>query len=93
MVAVEFAVTAVVLAVKEALVWPAAMVTDAGTVNAALLSDSVTTVEAEAAPVSAAVHETDPGGVSDVGVHVRPASETTLTTGAIRLIVALLETP
>ena len=67
--------TALAAALKLAVVAPAATVTEGGTARAGLLSDTPTTVP----PLGAAcdkvtVQVTFPGGVSELGVHVRPVS-------------------
>jgi hypothetical protein len=64
-VAVCAVVTAVVVAVNQTLVTPAATVTEAGTVNALLLLVSVTAVGVVGADVSVTVHASVPAPVSD----------------------------
>ena len=73
--AVWLDVTALAVAVKVAVVAPAATVTEGGTARAELLSDTLTSVP----PLGAAcdkvtVQVTFPGGVSELGVHVRLVS-------------------
>jgi hypothetical protein len=68
-VAVWFEVTAVAVAVKLALVDPAAIVNDTGTVTALLLLATVTVVAALAAPVSVTVQASVPAPVSDPLLH------------------------
>lgn len=58
-------------AVKPALVWPEAMVTDGGTVTLGLLLLRVTLVLLVAAALRLAVQENEPGGVRLAGLHVR----------------------
>lgn len=83
-------VTALVVAVKLALVAPAAIVTDAGTVTALLLLARLTAVALVAAEVSVAVHASVPAPVSDPLLQERALN--TGVTGAcpvpLRLIVA-----
>ena len=64
-VAVWLVVTALAVAVKPALVAPAAMVTEAGTATALSLLDNVTVVAALAAAVSDTVQASVPAPVSD----------------------------
>jgi hypothetical protein len=84
-------VTALVVAVKLALVAPAAIVTDAGTVTALLLLARLTAVALVAAEVSVAVHASVPAPVSDPLLQERALN--TGVTGAcpvpLRLIVAV----
>jgi hypothetical protein len=84
-------VTALAVAVKLALVAPAAIVTDPGTVTAVLLLARLTAVALVAAEVSVTVHATVPAPVSDP-----PLQERALSVGAtgacpvpLRLIVAV----
>jgi hypothetical protein len=74
-VAVVSAVTAVALALNVAVAWPARTVTVPGTVTAALLSDSVTTVPpVGAAPLNVTVQRLVPAPVSEVGVQLNEES-------------------
>ena len=86
-------VTALVVAVKLALVAPAAIVTDAGTVTALLLLARLTAVALVAAEVSVAVHASVPAPVSDPLLQERALN--TGVTGAcpvpLRLIVCVVE--
>jgi hypothetical protein len=78
----------VVVALKVAVVVPAATVTDAGTVSAALVSDNVTTAPpVEAALVRLTVHVLDAFGPRLVGLHANVDTNT----GATRLTVAFAE--
>jgi len=78
-----------VVAVKVAVVAPAATVTDAGTVSRALLSDTVTVVAAVGAFDSVTVHVLLAEEFRLVGVQANDVS----VTGATRLMVAVCDTP
>jgi hypothetical protein len=70
---VWFDATMFTVAVKFALVVPAATVTGVGTVTLPLLLDMVTeTPPAGAAPLNERVHAEDPGAVTVAGEHVKP---------------------
>ena len=89
MIAVTFVVTFAVVIVNDADVFPAAMLTDDGTVAVLLLLDNVTTTP----PVGAAVpNETVPVDVfpptPDAGLSVRD-----LTTGGLMVRLAIWITP
>ena len=82
--------TALAVAVKLAVVAPAGTVTEAGTARAELLSERLTVVP----PLGAACDKVTvqlifPGGVNEVGVHVRLVSAAT----PVRFSVVLLEPP
>jgi hypothetical protein len=88
-VAVWFAVTAIAVAVKLALVAPAAIVTDAGTVTALLLLARVTAVALVAAEVSVTVHASVPAPVSDPLLHISALSVAGAWPVPLRLIAAV----
>jgi hypothetical protein len=73
-VAVWLELTAVVVAVKLALVAPEAIVTEAGTVTALLLLARLTAVALVAAEVSVTVHASVPAPISDPLLHVSALS-------------------
>ena len=67
--------TALAAALKLAVVPPEETVTEAGTARAGLLSDTLTTVPPPGAACDkVTVQATFPGGVSELGVHVRLVS-------------------
>jgi hypothetical protein len=86
-----FATTAdAALAVNVVLDVPVPMVTDAGTVTAALPLDRLTIAGLSAALVRLTVHVELPGGVNVVGAHVRLESA---GIGAFRVRVAVFDVP
>jgi hypothetical protein len=90
--AVVFALTAAAaLAVKVALDVPVPIVTDAGTVTAALPLDRLTLAGLSAALVRFTVQVELPGGVNVLGIHVRP--ESTGAAAVFRVRVAVLDVP
>ena len=89
--AVVFALTAAAaLAVNVALLAPVPTVTEAGTVTAGFPLDRLTLVGLGAAPVRLTVQVELPGGVNEVGAHVKLEST---GTGAFRVKVAVFEVP
>ncbi len=88
-VAVCVELTAVAVAVKPALLDPEAIVTEAGTVTALLLLDSVTVVALVAAEVSATVQASVPAPVSDPLLQETVLRVAGACPVPLRLIVAL----
>lgn len=88
-VAVWFELTELAVAVKAALVAPAAIVTEAGTVTAVLLLDKVTVVALVAADVSVTVQASVPAPVSDELLQERALSVAGACPVPLRLMVAV----